>query len=183
LRVILRGVLLLARGRAAGIAEFANSADGLTASLAPLIAFPLVGAGQTALNGQPEAAIIGFLARLSAVLALPVITYHFAKACGRDRLWLRTVTALDWAFWLVVPLLLAAALVGVTLVKAGLSIPDAEVAALGAMLAYVFWLHWFILKAGLQLNAWQALLLAVLNSAAIGVLTDGPVLIGWVMQL
>ena len=44
LRMILRGLLLLARGGRAGMKEFDNSADALAASLAPLIAFPLVGA-------------------------------------------------------------------------------------------------------------------------------------------
>ena len=98
--MILRGLLLLARGQKSGIKDFGNSADGFTASLAPLIAFPLVGAGISALGGQWQLAAIGLLSRLCAVLALPLITYEFARRTGREALWLRTATALDWSFWL-----------------------------------------------------------------------------------
>jgi hypothetical protein len=49
--MIMRGLWLLARGRRAGIAEFGNSTDALAASLAPLIAFPLVGAAVAGLQG------------------------------------------------------------------------------------------------------------------------------------
>jgi hypothetical protein len=181
--MILRGVWLLARGRAAGIKEFANTADGLTASLAPLIAFPLVGAGRTAMLGQPKLAVIGFLARLCAVLALPVITHQFARAVGREALWLRTVTALDWSFWMIVPLLLVAAAFGAVLMKAGLDLTSAEYAAIAALMAYVFWYHWFTVRVGLEIGIWQAILLVFLNSVAIGLLTDAPLLLDQLSQL
>jgi hypothetical protein len=174
--MILRGMLLLARGRAIGIKEFANSSDALAASLAPLIAFPLVGAVRLAVLGQPEAALIGFLARLCAVLALPVITHQFARVVGRETLWLRTVTALDWSFWLIIPLLVAAAVIGAVMVKAGMDLTAAEYIAMGLIAAYVLWYHWFTVRAGLLIGVWQAVLLVVLNSAAVALLTDAPLL-------
>jgi len=180
--LIPRGLLLLARGRAEGIKEFSNSTDALTASLAPLIAFPLVGAARGALMGAPGPALLGFLARLCAVLALPVITHAFARACGREAQWQRTVTALDWSFWLFLPLLLAAWVIAAALVKAGLSLPGAEYITLGLISAYVLWYHWFTVRAGLQVNAWQAALLVFLNTAAIVLLTDAPLLMGMILH-
>ncbi len=181
--MILRGLLLLARGRADGIKEFSNGTDALTASLAPLIAFPLVGAARTALMGQPADALLGFLARLCAVLALPVITHAFARACGREVLWQRTATALDWSFWMFLPLLLAAWFIAAALVKAGLSLPSAEYITLGLISAYVLWYHWFTIRAGLQVNAWQAALLVILNTAAIVLLTDAPMLMSIILHV
>ena len=123
--------------------------DGFTASLAPLIAFPLVGAAISALGGQWQLALIGLLSRLCAVLALPLITHEFARRTGRESLWLRTATALDWSFWMLIPLLFLAAFAGAMLVEAGLAMGDAEYAALGIMAGYLLWYHWFIVRTGL----------------------------------
>ena len=82
--MIFRGLLLLARGKKSGIKDFANTMDAFTASLAPLIAFPLVGAGISVLGGQRQLAAIGLLSRFCGVLALPVITHEFARRTGRE---------------------------------------------------------------------------------------------------
>jgi hypothetical protein len=176
--MILRGLFMLARGRVAGVLEFANSDDALFASLAPLIAFPLVGAGLKFLSGQPVAAAAWFLARLCAVLALPVIVREIARATGREAAWLRTATALNWSFWMVLPVLLVAAVIGAVLEAAGLNGTDAEFAALGAMLAWLLWYQWFIIRAGLQLGVWPAAAAICAISLAVAALTDGP----WLIQ-
>jgi hypothetical protein len=178
--MILRGLLRLARGRADGIKEFANTKEAFYASLAPLIAFPLVGAGITAANGDVKLAAVAFLARLCAVLALPLITFEFARLSGHGANWLRTVAALNWSFWLIVPLLLVAAVFGALLVSAGLPMIHAESAAVALMGVYLFWLNWFILRTGLQMGGMKAALLAVLNFAAIGICSAGPILLGQV---
>ena len=150
--MIFRGLFLLARGEKSGIEDFANTMDGFTASLAPLIAFPLVGAGISAFGGQWQLAVMGLLSRLCAVLALPLITHEFARRTGRESLWLRTATALDWSFWMLIPLLFLAAFAGALLVEAGLSMAMAEYIALGLMGAYLLWYHWFIVRTGLGLG-------------------------------
>jgi hypothetical protein len=175
--MIFRGLLLLARGKKSGIKDFANTMDGFTASLAPLIAFPLVGAGISALGGQWQPAVIGLLSRICAVLALPLITHEFARRTGREALWLRTATALDWSFWMLIPLLFVAAFAGALLVEAGLAMGDAEYVALGFMAGYLLWYHWFIVRTGLALSGLQAALLVALSSIAIGIFTAGPVLL------
>ncbi|OYV37947.1 MAG: hypothetical protein B7Z80_11460 [Rhodospirillales bacterium 20-64-7] len=175
--MILQGLWLLARGQRAGIKQFGNSYDAFTASLAPLIAFPLVGGVLSVLSGDWQSGIIGFLARFCAVLALPLIVHAFARRTGREALWLRTATALDWSFWLLVPMLFIAAVAGAVLVELGLPMTLAEQAAFALIAAYLLWLHWFIMRCGLELRVAPALLLVALSSFAIGVLTMGPVLI------
>jgi len=179
---IVRGVLLLGRGRAAGIAEFANHPDALTASLAPLIAFPLVGSVMIGISGQPGLAGIAFLSRLCGVLALPVITQAYAKYFGREAGWLSTATALNWSFWILIPLLLAAAFIGALLVTAGIGEPRAEVIIILLLAAYMLWLHWFIIRIGLQLSGWLAAGLVFVSNAAIGVLTFGPDLVDLLLK-
>jgi hypothetical protein len=171
---ILRGIFLLARGRRAGIAEFANSGDALSASLAPLIAFPMVGAGIIALGGQPELAAIALLSRLSGVLALPVITQAYAKWMGRENFWLRTATALNWSFWLLIPLLFVAAFIGAALVTAGVPDIKAEATVIVLLGVYMLWLHWFTVRSGLNLSVWRAVGLVCISNIVIGLLTFGP---------
>ncbi len=181
-RNAVRGVLLLARGKGAGIAHFGNSPDAFSASLAPLIAFPLVGTVLNILNGAPEAAIIGFLSRLCAVLAAAAITYEFARITHREPLWLRTATALNWSFWLIVPLLGLAGVTGAIMVSAGMALTTAEDILIGLIGAYLLWYHWFAVRAGLNLNILQAIALVILTNAAIALLTSAPTLLAYALR-
>ena len=167
---------MLARGRADGIKEFGNSSDAVAASLGPLIAFPLVGAAYTALNGQPEFAALGFFSRLCGVLALPLITYEFDRLVRREAEWMRTAAALNWSFWMLLPALLVAAALGAMAVAAGLSQTAAEHAALALLILYLLWYQWFIVRAGLRPGAARAVLLVLLNSAAISLFSVAPLL-------
>lgn len=162
---------------------FGNSNDALNASLAPLIAFPLVGAARTAFLGQPVFAAVDFLSRLCAVLALPLITYEFARLAGREGEWRRTVAALNWSFWTIVPLLLIAALLGAMMMAAGMAETAAERVVVGLLIAYLLWYQWFISRAGLRLRVWQAVLLVALNVSAIVLLSATPLLIGYLLHV
>ena len=174
---VLRGIWLLAIGRAAGMREFGNTPDALTASLAPLIAFPLVGALLVAANGQPVLAALNLLSRVCGVLALPVITHAYAKLVGREPFWLCTATALNWAFWIVVPLLLVAATLGAVLMTAGIGQIRAEEIVIVLLGAYMLWLHWFTVRAGLGISGWLAAGLVIVSNCVIGALTFGPALL------
>lgn len=175
--MILRGLFMLARGRKAGINEFSGSMDAFSASLAPLIAFPLVGAGISAMSGQWAFALLGLFSRICAVLALPVIVYEFARRTGREALWLRTATALDWAFWMLLPVLFVAAFAAALLVEAGLGMEPAEIGVLVVSGGYLLWYHWFIMRAGLSLNGLQALGLLLFSSLVVAALSAAPVLV------
>lgn len=62
-RSVLRGILLIGRGRREGLAEFGSSRDAFLASLAPLLAFPLVGAALMMAGGQSRGAAASLLVR------------------------------------------------------------------------------------------------------------------------
>jgi hypothetical protein len=173
--MILRGLWLLARGRRAGVKEFANSPDGFAASLAPLIAFPLVGAALAVMQGAWQDGVIDLLSRLCAVLAVPVITHEFARRTGREAWWLRTITALDWSFWIVVPLVVIAAFAGAALVAAGMALHQAAALVMGACAGYVLWLHFIVVRAGLGVKNSQAVLLVALIGLAILACSVAPV--------
>ena len=164
--MILQGLFKLARGDANGLAEFANDKEAFSASLAPLIAFPLVGAMITAASGNWKAALIGLLSRFCAVLALPLITYEFSRIFGKANLWLRTATALNWCFWLVLPAIFVAALLGSIIAQMGLPLIQSEEVVLALMVLYLLWNRWFVFKTGLQLNAWRTLLVLTASLAA-----------------
>jgi hypothetical protein len=177
--MILRGLLMLAKGDKAGLNEFSNSLESFTASLAPLIAFPLVGAGISVAAGQWQIAIIGFLSRVCAVLVLPVMTYEFARRFGRESLWPRTATALNWSFWMVVPMIFISAFAGALMVQAGLAMKDAGYMALGAICGYLLWYRWLIIRVGLGFDKLQAAALIIVSSLAIGLFSLGPILLDY----
>ncbi|MDE8342700.1 MAG: hypothetical protein POG24_02645 [Acidocella sp.] len=178
---VLRGLFLLARGRAAGMADFANTSNSLTASMAPLIAFPLVGALLLLMKGDVTDALISFTAQLCVALAPSLITYEFARGWGREDVWLRTASALNWSFWIVLPLLMLAAMLGAMLVTLGVQNNIAEAIMITVMGAYIMWLHWFIVRTGLSIGVWQAILLVVITNIVIGLLALGPDLIDMAM--
>jgi hypothetical protein len=174
--MILRGLWLLARGKAAGLKEFGASGEALLAALAPLIAFPLVGAAVTAFNGEALLALAAFVVRLCGVLALPVVIYECARLARREGEWLRTATALSWGFWVIVPLLFVAAVAGAVLVAAGLPMAQAETAALALLGLYLLWFQWFVVRAGLRLGKVAALGVVAANAIVTVLCTGAAVL-------
>jgi hypothetical protein len=179
---VLKGMFLLARGRAAGLNEFGNSTNALAASVAPLIAFPLVGSVLLAVNGDPKVAILAFISRMCVVMALSLVTYEFAHRVQRDETWLRTATALNWSFWMVIPLLLIAGICGAVLVQAGVKEKLAEQIMIGVMGAYMLWYHWFTVRNGLRLGIWTAVGLVIITNVVIGLLALGPDVIDMAMS-
>jgi len=171
---VLKGLLLLARGKAAGIAEFGNSADALAASLAPLLAFLLVGSALAALQGFWHIALLFLLMNLCAVLTVSVATHTGAALAGRESLWLRTATALNWSIWLLIPLGLLAGILTGLLTQAGLPFTPAFDAMLCLIGLYFFWYHWFTVRAGLQTSLPRALLIVLATNLIIGLLSVAP---------
>lgn len=164
---IVRGLFLLARFDGSGIEEFGNSVAAFSASLAPLVAFPIVGAGLIASQGHHVTAAIVFLSRLSAVLMQPVAIEIAARLTRSHPRWLRTSTALNWSVWLLLPLVLIAALLGNILMA--LHVPEhlATYVTVGLSLLYLAVIQWFILRAGLRIKGWQALLILIATNVAV----------------
>ncbi|MGA3400604.1 MAG: hypothetical protein ABSC95_15405 [Acetobacteraceae bacterium] len=158
---ILRGIVRVARGRADGIEQFAGTVQGFLASLAPLIAFPLVGTGLLLLNGGGAPAITDLLATIAVLLAPPVLSFELARLWGRQPRWLRFATAFNWCQWLL-PMLASVLLMALGMLqRAGLP----EHAATGVLVlglgGYALWLHWFLARHGLALSRFRAALLVV----------------------
>jgi hypothetical protein len=176
--MIMRGLWRLAKCERAGISEFGSDLDHFYASLAPLIGIPLAGAFVTALHGDWQQALVGFLARLVAVLVVPVAVYESARLFRRESLWLRTATALNWSFWMLFPALLVSAIFGAILAQCGLGMMVAELLTVAMMMLYLMWYGLFTLSAGLGLNFWQAGMIMLVSSAAVGVVSVLPNLLG-----
>ena len=174
---LLRGVLLLCRGRATGFAEIGGGAQDFLSSLAPMIAFPLVGTLLMLSGGQWREATTDFMAALCAVLAPPVLSYVLARRWGREAQWFRFATAFNWCQW-VLPLLVSVlVLASGVMVQAGLSTMSAVGLLACVLLAYAFWLHWFLARHGLDLSAGRAALLVFLVNLGTIILVAGPQLL------
>lgn len=174
---VVSGIALTATGRKEGLERFGASREQFLASLAPLVAFPLVGALLVAASGQPLLAGWQFLATLCGVLAPLAAAYELARFWGRGDRWLRFGTAYNWCQW---PILLFALLcVGLvaSALRRSLGESVAVLAAIGAAAAYGLWLHWFITRHTLDLSALRAALLVVLINVAGIVAVLGPALL------
>lgn len=174
---ILAGLILLARGRAEGFAHFGSSTQMFLASLAPWIAFPLVGSVIVALGGYPAQGFISFLETICVLLAQPVISEALAERWQRRERWLRYATAFNWCQWLL-PLLAGILLVPVRmLLSLGLPPDAAALLLLAIVVVYALWLEWFLARRGLEVSGTRAALLVVLINLGTALLLLFPRLI------
>ena len=98
---ILVGILRVARGRADGIGHFGSSPQAFLSSLAPLVAFPLVGAILAMFTEGPRRALTGLAMTLCALLTPAVVSYELARIWKRTDAWARFATAFNWCEWIL----------------------------------------------------------------------------------
>lgn len=171
---ILLGVGRLARGRADGLAQFGNTPQAFLTSLAPLIAFPLVGGALLLANGGGLPALSDLLATFCALLTPPVLSWWFARLWRREALWPRFATAFNWCQW-AIPVMASVLLVVLgILMAAGLPNRVAGVIAVFGLVSYGLWLHWFLARRGLDLSAGRAVLLVLCLNLGTVALVLGP---------
>jgi hypothetical protein len=158
----------VARGRPDGVNCFGNTPQTFLASLAPLIAFPLVGAGLGMFSEGPRRALTDLALTLCALLTPAVVSYEFARLWGRSDTWCRFATAFNWCEW-ILPVLAALALLPVSVaVSAGVSQDVAGLVLMGFLGAYGLWLHWFLARTALNLSKLRAaILVAMVNTATV----------------
>jgi hypothetical protein len=171
---ILRGIALIASGRRDGLDQFGDQPQDFLASLAPLIAFPLVGGLLMLVGGQPRAAASGFITALVALLTPPVLSYEPARWWRRQDHWLRYATALNWCQWIVPVLAIILLTVVFPVAQSVASTRTAGTVVIGLLVAYGLWLHWFIARHGLAISGLRAALLVVLINLATVVLVFLP---------
>jgi hypothetical protein len=165
------GLILLAAGRRRALDQFGGSVQAVLASLAPLIAFPLVAAALLVIAHRPRLAATFLLAALCDVLLAPVIADAFCGLWNRRPAWGRYVTVTNWAQWLVgfvsIALLLAAGAL-----PAGIARPELLWAI--AVRLYEAWLQYFLARNALGLSRGRAVLLTLAIVAAQTAVQLGP---------
>jgi hypothetical protein len=175
---IVLGIARLARGRVDGLRQFGATRDAFLVSLAPLIAFPLVGSVLMLLGGGGLAAVSGLLATLCALLAPPVLSFEVARLWGREAAWLRFATAFNWCQW-VIPVIGSVLLVVVgILIGLGLPRAVAHIGVVFGIVAYGLWLHWFVVRHGLGLSGLRAALMVLAVNLGTVIIVLGPHMLG-----
>jgi hypothetical protein len=158
---ILFGILRVATGRADGIAQFGDTKEAFLASLAPLLAFPLVGALLMLGEGEGLAAVSDLLATFCALLAPAVLSYEAARYWGRAAAWTRFAVAFNWCQWAIPVLAALLAVLAGMLLALGVPNEAAVVLVVAGLGGYGLWLHWFLARQGLDLSPGRAALLVV----------------------
>src|SRR5262245_62093320 len=92
----LRGLLLLARFRAAGFDLIPATPQGLLNSMAPLAAFTLVGMLGALVLGAMRLLLLQLFGNVVVMVAPAVIIHALARLFGREAGWLRTAVAFNW---------------------------------------------------------------------------------------
>lgn len=174
--MILSGIAKLACGNAKGVDEFSSTPESLGASLAPLIALPLVDAIVSSLSGNWKMEVVSFLSSLCTVLVLPVLVYEFSRLFKRQEQWLRTSTALNWCHWLILPAVWGTVTLIPVMTRLGLPAAYSGLVSIALAELYLLWNSWFILKSGLRINGWRAALILLACQFAMGILAS-PVLV------
>lgn len=173
-RSVARGIWRLARLKPEGFAEFAATPQAFLNSLAPLVAFPLVGGVLMLVRGVGAAALTDLLATLIAVLAPTVIGAALAQRWGHGARWLRFAVAFNWTQWAVpVAALLMLVAVGV-LRGVGLSEDQAVTVWLLGIAGYAIALHFFLARQGLGVSRGQAVLFVAAINLGTAALVIGP---------
>jgi hypothetical protein len=171
---IVVGVMRLARGRADGFSQFGATRESFLASLAPLVAFPLVGGVLMLMGGGGISALSDLLATFCALMAPPVLSFEIARLWRRDAAWLRFATAFNWCQW-AIPVLGSMLLLALgMLVAVGLPGDAARGLALLGLVGYGLWLHWFVARHGLGLSRFRAAVLVVGINLATVIIVVGP---------
>ena len=172
-RFILLGIAQLARGKADGLTQFGATRESFLASLAPLVAFPLVGSMLMLLDGGGLGSVSDLLMSLTALLAPPVLSFEVARLWGKEASWLHFATAFNWCQWAIPVLGSLLLMVLGALMTLGLPAQAARLIAVILLAGYALWLHWFIARHGLGLSAVRAaILVLVVNFATVALVVS-----------
>jgi hypothetical protein len=176
-RSIVLGIARIATGHADGLAQFGDTPDAFLHSLAPLVAFPLVGALLLVFQGGVQAALSDLLTTLCALLAPPVLTFEAARLWGRSDAWLRFAVAFNWCQWAIPVLAMLLVMLAGVLLAIGVPSNIGLVLVVAGLAGYGMWLHWFLARNGLGLGAWRAVVLVVGVNLVTIFLVLGPTLL------
>jgi hypothetical protein len=170
----LLGMVRLARGRVDGLEQFGDTPQAFLASLAPLLAFPIVGAALLLTSDGLVRALATLFATLVAQLAPAVLSHALARAWGREAQWLRYATAFNWCQWALPLAAMALLIVLQFALRFGLPESAADEVLILGLAAYGLWLNWLLARHGLSLSRGRAAALVALTNLGTVVLAIGP---------
>jgi hypothetical protein len=176
---ILGGILRIAYGRADGVGCFGSTPQAFLSSLAPLVAFPLVGSVLAMFTEGPRRALTGLAMTLCALLTPAVISYELARVWQRVDAWVRFATAFNWCEW-ILPVLACLLMVPLSVaISAGMTETAASLVLVSCLGVYGLWLHWFLARKALGLSAFRAVVLVFLVNLGTAVVVMGPRLLAY----
>ena len=172
------GISRLARFHADGLEQFGHTPPAFFNSLAPLLAFPLVSGAMVLIGGAGRDAVINVLVSVIALLAPAVISYYFALAWQREKLWLRYAIAFNWCEAAVTLVAVFLLVVPGTAVVANRTEWIGVLSAVVVLLGYWLVLNGFLVRHGLRVSVPRAILLVVVVNIGTGLLVKGP----WLLE-
>ncbi len=170
----LLGMVRLARGRVDGLQQFGDTPQAFLASLAPPLAFAIVGALLLLVSEGLGRALATLLVAIVLQLTPPVLSHALARFWGREAQWLRYATAFNWCQW-ALPLAMMAMLIALqAALQVGLPEDAADATFTVGLAAYGLWLNWLLARHGLNLSAGRAAALVALTNLGTVLLALGP---------
>ncbi len=174
---VIVGIFRVACGRPDGVGCFGGTRQAFLASLAPLLAFPLVG---TAIGLFTESAVHSmteFAMYICVLLTPAVLSFELSRRWGRSDEWLRFATAFNWCEW-ILPVAGCLFMVPISIaIGAGLDAHVAGLILLGCIGLYGLWLHWFLARQALALSKARAATMVLVVNAATVIIACVPQLI------
>jgi hypothetical protein len=154
--LILRGMALVARGRARGLNCFRDSNQAFFYSLAPGIGLLAGAVVEGFADGDGISAMQDIPGTLCILLAPSVLSYEMARFWGREAFWHRYIVAFNWCQWLL-PVIGVLLIAGLVLAQAvGIDRQAGFRVMIIGLAGYALWLNWFLARHGLALSAWRA---------------------------
>jgi hypothetical protein len=168
------GIVQLVFMNRAGFSRIEATPQAFLASLAPLIAFVLVGSGMEVAVAGWHAGAGDALQTLCVVLGQPVVSHFYARRFGREDRWLRYATAMNWC-QLALPV--AGGVLMVFLMLSGAAASPVQVVAgvVGLVFLYALLLNLFLIWRGLDLGFGRSVLFLVAVTLTLAVLLSVPV--------
>jgi hypothetical protein len=173
-RNIALGILLLAGGRAGGLAHFGNTPQAVLAALAPLTAMLVVALFLALAGGGATAMLTDLLCVAVGLLGPLVLSFEVARRWGRAEAWFRFATAFCWCQWAGPMALLGLLFIMAVMLAGGVPAETAEMIGLIGLIGYGLWLHWFLARHALDLSPGRALTLVVVVNVATSALIIVP---------
>lgn len=174
---ILRGMGLLARGRAEGLNCFRDTPQAFLFSLTPGLGILLGAIIEGFAEGTGLRVVSEIPSTLCVLLAPAVLSYEVARFWGREAFWNRYIVAFNWCQW-VLPMIAFVLIAALTLAEAaGVAGQGGIRILLVGLAGYAVWLNWFLARHGLALGVWRAVGLVVTVNLGTIAIVFGPVLL------